>query len=99
RRARGPRREPAGRPLADDRSGPHPFVGPQEDHALTLAPGQHHALALDAAELRGLQVRDHHYLATDQRRGLVVRTDAGDQLTLLASPSDPQRSQTLRVRE
>src|SRR5256712_12141939 len=63
--------------LADDRARRERLVGPEEDHP--LAPGRrpHHALALDAAELRGLQVRDDDDLAPDQRRGLVVRADAG----------------------
>src|SRR5437867_10093432 len=85
--------------LADDHARRDRLVGPEEDHALALGRGQHHALALDAAELRGLQVRDHHHLAADQRRGLVVRPDAGHQLPLLAAAQvDAQHEQPVGVR-
>src|SRR5207249_12219987 len=75
------------------------LVGAEEDHALAFGGGQHHALALHAAQLRGLEVRDHHHLAPDQRRALVVRADAGHQLALLAGAQvDAQPEQPVGVR-
>src|SRR5437867_10865209 len=46
--------------LADDHAPRHRLVGPEEDHALAPRPGQHHAPALDAAELRRPPVPGHH---------------------------------------
>src|SRR5437870_13890491 len=54
--------------LAEDRARRHRLVGPEEDHALALGGGQHHALALYAAARRGPPVRDQPHHAVRPRR-------------------------------
>src|SRR3989442_8120884 len=53
--------------LADDGSRRDRLVGVEEDDVVALGRGEHHALALDPAEPRRLQGRDHHPPAAHPR--------------------------------
>src|SRR5262249_20094158 len=73
-------------------------VGSQDDDAVAVADGEEHALALDAAKGRRLKVRDDDDLRPDERRGVVARADAGDDLPLLAAELDLQHEQAVGLR-
>src|SRR5207302_3148348 len=92
-RRSGPRpgsRDRLGAALADGGARRHGIVGAKQNHPVAVRGREHHPLAVDAAELRRLEVRDDDHLATDERRRVIVRPDAGHDLSRLGAEVDAE---------
>ena len=72
--------------------------GDERRLAAVRARGEHHAVRLDAHQLRGLQVEHDDDRPADERLGLVGLRDAGDNRALLGADVDLHLHELVRLR-